>query len=169
MNINKIIIVIGITLAIFITFIFIQFNPFAQTATENKSAEKPPSTVKINDQTFNIHVARTDEEKQRGLSGRESLPLDEGMLFLFEEPNQYTFWMKEMQFPIDIIFINDETIVSISENATPPTELNENPQCNVDVNCYTADQPANRVLEINAGLAKKHNIKPGDKVELNLQ
>lgn len=166
MNVNKIIITVGIILAIFITFIFIQFNPFTNVATQNSSSQgKPAATARINNQTYYIYVARTEEEKQRGLSGRESLPTDEGMLFIFDTRDRHSFWMKEMNFPIDIIFIDGDTIVSISENAQPPADNADTG----DLQVYSPTEPADKALEVNAGLAKKHNLKPGDKVQIKLQ
>lgn len=157
MSINKIIIAIGIILVIFITFIFMQFNPFGKSAS---TADKPAATVTIKNQTFNVLIAKTEEEKQKGLSGREALPQDQGMVFLFEEPSIHSFWMKDMKFPIDIIFINENKIVSIIENAKPDNSENRP--------LYQPTAPSNTVFEINAGLAKKYNFKPGDTVELKI-
>jgi uncharacterized membrane protein (UPF0127 family) len=159
MSVNKIIIFIGILFAIFITFIFIQFNPFGKSASE--TASTAGATVVIKDQTFSITVAQTEQEKQKGLSGVASLPLEEGKLFIFEKPGTYAFWMKDMKFPIDIIFINGDKIVSIAENAKPVTS-GEFP-------VYQPTGPSDKALEINAGLSKKYNFKPGDKVEINLK
>lgn len=157
MSVNKIILAIGILFAIFIAFIFIQFNPFGRAAS---TTGENPSSVTINDQTFTVSVAETEEEKQKGLSGIASLPLNEGKLFLFEKPDTYSFWMKEMKFSIDIIFINGDTIVSIAENAKPVTSGT--------LPTYKPTGPSDKVLEISAGLSKKYNFKPGDKVELEL-
>lgn len=158
MSVNKIILVIGIMFAIFIAFIFIQFNPFGKTASTTGAN---PSTVTINDQTFNVSIAETEEEKQKGLSGIDSLPMNEGKLFMFEKPDLYAFWMKDMKFPIDIIFINGDTIVSITENAKP-VETGDLPT-------YQPTEPSDKALEINAGLSKKYNFKPGDKVAIEIK
>jgi uncharacterized membrane protein (UPF0127 family) len=147
---NKIIIAIGIIFAIVIAFILIQFNPFT------KNTRKNVPTVTVKNQTFSVTVANTEEERQQGLSGTQSLPLTEGKLFLFDSPDTYAFWMKGMKFPLDIIFINDSKIVSIAQNLPPATT--DNPPT------YQPTGPSNAALEINAGLAKKYNFKPGDKV-----
>jgi uncharacterized membrane protein (UPF0127 family) len=156
MGVNKIIVVIGIMFAIFIAFIFIQYNPFGTSA-----APENTSTVTIKNQTFSVSVAETEVDKQKGLSGKASLPLTEGKLFLFDTPDTYTFWMKDMKFPIDIIFINGDTIVSIAENARPVTSGT--------MPLYKPTGSSDKVLEINAGLSKKYNFKPGDKVTIQIK
>lgn len=156
MSVNKIIVVIGIIFAIFIAFIFIQFNPVG-----TNTSQQATSTVTIKDQTFKVSVAETEEDKQKGLSGRASLPLNEGKLFMFDKPGAYTFWMKNMKFPIDIIFINGDTIVSITENAPPATKG--------DAPVYQPTAPSDKVLEISAGLSQKYNFKSGDKVTFEIK
>lgn len=157
MTVNKIIVVIGIMFAIFVAFVFLQFRPLDQAST----GDAKTATATINDQTFTITVAKTEEEKQKGLSGIESLPLDEGKLFIFDQPDTLSFWMKDMKFPIDIIFINDDKIVSIVENAKPVA-------ANTNLPIYQPTAPSDKALEINAGLSKKYNFKPGDTVELKI-
>lgn len=160
MNINKLIVIFGVIAAIVIVFLFIQFSPLNKNASQGKT-----STVTIKDQTFSVTVAETEEEKQKGLSGLDNLPLDEGKLFVFEKPDTYSFWMKDMKFPIDIIYINGDKIVSITENAKPPAENVENPTCET-IGCYQSSGPADKALEINAGLSKKYNFQPGDTVQI---
>jgi uncharacterized membrane protein (UPF0127 family) len=156
MSVNKIIVFIGIIFAVFITFIFIQFKPLDNNASTANTAQK----VTIKDQTFKVSIAKTEEEKQKGLSGLDSLRLDEGKLFLFEKPDTYAFWMKDMKFPIDIIFINGTKIVSITENAKP-VKSGELP-------IYQPTGPSDKALEINAGLSKKYNFKQGDTVTIDI-
>jgi uncharacterized membrane protein (UPF0127 family) len=79
----------------------------------------PPKKTHPN-RTFKIELARTPEEQQKGLSNRASLPEDHGMLFLFDKPAPYGFWMKEMRFPLDIIFIKNKTVVTVDENLPAP-------------------------------------------------
>jgi len=166
MSINKIIVTLGVILAIFITFVFIQFNPANKKVATDKNNF---SLVTIKDQTFSVTVAKTDSERQTGLSNRELLPLSEGMLFTFDKADTYAFWMKDMRFPIDIIFIKDNKIVSITENVEPPASLIKDPKCGINISCYTPTNPANKVLEINAGLSKKYNFKTGDRVTIKLK
>lgn len=115
--------------------------------------------VIISNQTFKLKLAKTPKEQEIGLSETTSLPQNQGMLFVFESPGNYSFWMKNMQIPIDIIYINDDEITQIFEDVQPPA----NP--NADLVIYSPQKASDKVLEINAGLSKKHNFKTGDKVE----
>src|SRR5690349_12394377 len=63
--------------------------------------------ITIDNATFSVVVAKTPEEREKGLSGRDSLAQNSGMLFVFDHPDTYTFWMKGMKFPLDMIFIKD--------------------------------------------------------------
>lgn len=105
-------------------------------------------------------VVLTQEEKRLGLSVFEKLNENEGMLFLYEKEDYYRFWMKDMRFPIDIIWINkDFKIVDITENISPDTF----PQV------FTSKEPAQYILEVNAGFAKNNNIKIGDYIEFDFE
>ena len=117
-----------------------------------EGGEQLPKAI-INGVEIQLEVARTPEEQARGLSDREVLGENAGMLFIFQEPTTPSFWMKEMKFPLDIIWIgNDRRIVDISENIAPETF----PQL------FHPHVPAQYVLEVNAGWAKSHNISVGD-------
>lgn len=152
MSLNKIIIIFIIIIIAFGAFIFYQFS----------RAGVPTSKATIGEHTFLISLAQTQEELEKGLSGRNSLPTDQGMLFVFEEANTYGFWMREMKFPLDIIFINNDRIVSINKNVEPAEENNATPQV------YTPPQPVTKVLEINGGLSDEYGFKAGDQVTLEL-
>lgn len=108
--------------------------------------------IKIGESTVKIEVAISEEDKKRGLSGREFLPEDQGLLFVFELPGFHSFWMKEMNFPIDIIWIGDNLeIIGIEENLDPDSY----PQI------FSPPKPTWLVLEVNAGWAKRHNAEAG--------
>lgn len=123
---------------------------------------KSRATATINKAQFNLLIVKSAEDKEKGLSNRDSLNSKEGMIFLFDTKDTYKFWMRDMRFPIDIIFINDNKIVDIFENVPVPN-ANISP---ADLPQYVPREKANYVLEINAGLAKKNNIKIGDTVIL---
>jgi uncharacterized protein len=125
---------------------------------ETLSFLKKSPTVTISGQSFKVTVATSQLEREIGLSKTKQLLQDQGMIFLFDKPDYYSFWMKNMKFPIDIIYIKSDTIVTIKENAQPPKSNIESPII------YTPTEPANRVLEISAGLAEKYKFKKGDKV-----
>jgi uncharacterized protein len=135
---------------------------FAQgyTAGEKISFLKGAPTIVIANHNFKVTVADSQKEQEIGLSKTKSLTENQGMIFLFQKPDYYSFWMKNMGFPIDIIFINNDTIVSIENNAQAPKSNNEN------LIVYTPTSPSDKVLEIQAGLAKKYNFKNGDKIKI---
>lgn len=114
--------------------------------------------VIIQEETFKVQVVKKSEDLQKGLSGRDSLAQNQGMLFVFEKKGDYPFWMKDMNFPLDIIFINDNKIVTIYEQVPSPLYPNEN------LPVYRAKEPINKVLEFNAGTVSKYKIKVGDEV-----
>lgn len=152
MSLSKIIIAFLLLLVVFAGVIFYQFSQGAA----------PAGKATVKEHTFNVFLALTPEEQQKGLSGRNGLGKDQGMLFIFDKPGDLTFWMKDMKFPIDIIFINGNRIVSIAENAPAPKSPEET------LPLYRATGPADKVLEINAGLAKEYDLKPGDTLTFEL-
>lgn len=119
---------------------------------------KKNPTVTINGHKLELTVADSQEEREIGLSETKSLPQEKGMIFLFEKPGFYSFWMKNMKLPIDIIYINDDQIVTIQNNVQPVKEQ-ESPIV------YTSTEPSDKVLEINAGLARAYGFKKGDMVK----
>lgn len=115
--------------------------------------------VRIKNSTFFVEIAKTDVERGRGLSGRSSLPENAGMLFVFDAPGLYGFWMYGMHFSIDIIWISEEgRVVYIVEKAPP---------CQPDATCevFRPQEEAKYVLEVNAGVCEKLGLKVGDLVE----
>ena len=111
--------------------------------------------VKIAGQTVKVELALTMQAQAQGLSGRKILEENEGMLFVFKNSGRYSFWMKDMNFPIDIIWL-DETlhIVYIIKNAEPSSYPNT----------FTPNLEAKYVLEVPTGFSKKNNLKEGDDV-----
>lgn len=120
------------------------------------------SQVTINDKTFSVDVADTREEREKGLSGRKKLDAGEAMLFVFEETGLHTFWMKDMKFNLDIIFIKDDKIVTIHKNVEKPSP----DLAPAELEHYAPRESANFVLEINSGLSDKYSFKEGDTVKI---
>ena len=114
------------------------------------------SYVKINDHIIKVEIAREPDEQKQGLSDRESLCADCGMLFVFPNKQVRSFWMKNMNFSLDIIWIRDNGIAHISENLTPEGESPKK--------TYSSILPVNYVLEVNAGITNMLGIKVGDEV-----
>lgn len=113
---------------------------------------KKPLVI-INGVKVAVEVRDTSAERQQGLSGRERLGEDEGMLFVFEQPGIYPFWMKDMKFPLDFVWMRENKVVDLREKVGI-TEMNIKP-----------GQPADKVLEVNSGWIEKHKIKVGDEVK----
>src|SRR3989338_4166298 len=124
----------------------------AQNYLKNKtffSLGKDP-TITINEQTFELIVAKSPEEKEIGLSETKSLPENKGMIFSFDDPGYYSFWMKNMKIPIDIIYINNDEITTVLKNLHPHEDPEKSPII------YAPTEQSNMVLEINAGLSEKY-------------
>jgi uncharacterized membrane protein (UPF0127 family) len=128
------------------------------TSCTTKTTPLPQSKIKINNTTINTEIATTQEEQAKGLGGKIKLGENDGMLFVYKNKENLTFWMKDMNFPIDIIWIADNKIVDISPN-TPLFTNNK-------ITTIQTNQPTNQVLEVNAGFADKHKIKIGDQIEI---
>ena len=107
-------------------------------------------------------MAETDAEIELGLSYRESLPADTGMLFQLGYGDTYPrVWMKGMEFPLDIIWIDKWKVVDIHHNV--PNEPLDTPE--EELPLYIPASPVDMVLEVNAGYAKEHDIQVGDNLE----
>lgn len=123
-----------------------------------------PSYAEMGGKRFSLLLAKTDKEKVAGLSNTNSLRQDQGMLFIFSQKGYYPFWMRNMKFPLDIIFIDTNTIVDIFQNLPPASTSSDLSKIPV----FRPKKQANFVLEVTAGIAKKNNIKIGDKVSLKI-
>jgi uncharacterized membrane protein (UPF0127 family) len=110
--------------------------------------------IKVGEASFNVEIADTPTLRAKGLSGRDYLPTDSGMLFVFPYSAVEKFWMKGMKFPIDIIWIKEDLVVGMTIGAEPE----EGP----DYTIYSSPEAIDKVLEINAGLVQKLGIKVGD-------
>jgi uncharacterized membrane protein (UPF0127 family) len=109
-----------------------------------------------------VDIAITDKQLQDGLAIKNSLQEREGMLFFLGEPRKASFWMKDMKFPIDIIWLNESfSIVHIEEALQP---------CESIFSCksYKPNSDALYVLETIAGFANKHDLKKDDVINFQL-
>lgn len=119
-------------------------------------SEPTKTLVVIGSASFVTEVADTSEKRELGLGKRDSLPPRHAMYFPFPTSYRWVFWMKDMRFPIDIIWIKDGVVVDVTKNAPVPHDG--------ITDRFSPSEPVNGVLEINAGEADELNIKPGDKV-----
>jgi uncharacterized membrane protein (UPF0127 family) len=157
---NKIVALFGIVFLVFAIIVFFQIN--AKTI-DNLLHRSPTSNVTINSATFKVEIAKTQTELMNGLSGRNSLAQDQGMLFVFEKPSNYSFWMRGMKIPLDFVFIKDNKVVRVFENVPAAAAGDANPPQ------FGSDVVSDKILEINAGLVKKYKIKAGDTVTFQLK
>jgi len=104
-----------------------------------------PETIEIEGKTFKLEIADEPEELTQGLSGREKLAQDYGLLFVFPKPGRHGFWMKDMKFPIDIIWLNENReVIGITKNLEPSSY----PQV------FYPPSEIKYALEINTGIIK---------------
>jgi len=108
---------------------------------------------------FNVEIASTNEERQRGLMFRQKMAEDSGMLFLFPTEQKVAFWMKNTLIPLDLLYIDREgRILQIAKNTVPLSEQ-----------ALPSLNPVSAVLEINAGLTDRLVILPGDLTKMRPQ
>ena len=113
-------------------------------------------TIEIGGERIKAHVRDTPKARAEGLSGWEALSDGEGMLFVFSEDGHHTFWMKDMNFPIDIVWMDESLkIVHIEKNISPETYPK----------VLRPTEKSLFVLEISAGQSDLLNIKVGDEVK----
>lgn len=132
----------------------------------DSNVAKDPEVKKVNviigEVVVPSEIADTDQSRELGLSYRKQLDAKSGMLFSFNSLIKPVFWMKDMLFPLDIIWIREDKIVDIHENVPvpePSASLNQLPK-------YSPKEAVNYVLEVNAGFSKKNDIKVGNVVEI---
>ena len=101
-------------------------------------------------------IAQTPKERSYGLMNREELPMDRGMLFVFDNPQNLSFWMKNTLIPLDIIFIDENKIILNVEEADVEPGVPAN-----NLTRYHSAGPAKWVVEINQGLSASNGIKTG--------
>lgn len=115
--------------------------------------------VEIRGVQISVDVRDTAVGRAEGLSGKKSLDEDSGMLFIFNSPGEYGFWMRDMNFPIDIIWIMDGKIAGISENLKPEPEKSI-----LTLTVHKPPKPVDTVLEVPAGTSARHGWAVGDDV-----
>lgn len=114
----------------------------------------------LNGQVISLEIAQTAEDKSRGLSGRNELVKGTGMIFVYDGYYQPKFWMKDMNFPIDIIWLRDNMVIGY-EKSLPPA--GNQPEIT-----YRPPDFINAAIELPAGFIEENNVKIGDKAEINL-
>lgn len=117
------------------------------------------ASVMVGSAEIRVELARSQVDQEKGLSGRNRLPADRGMLFLFGRKGKYPFWMKGMKFPLDFIWIDGGRVVETTEDVPVLDNLGE-------VSIIYPEEVVDKVLEVNAGFIKLHQVAAGDKFEV---
>jgi len=116
--------------------------------------QQDESLLRLDGQSYHITVMRTDAQLQKGLSGTKSLPQGEAMLFDFPSDSQWGMWMKDMNYPIDMVWLNDSReVVYTVKNAQPSS---------YPKTIFKPSVPARYVIELPSGTIEKTGIKNGD-------
>lgn len=147
---SSILFIAVVILLLYIIGAYGQPNHTAVTSTSSKHSI-------IKNFSLVVEIADTEEKRVQGLSGRESLPETEGMLFVWEEAGIHGIWMKDMKFPIDIIWIDENLRVIALESDVSPDTYPET---------FRPNEPAQYILETNAGWIEKNGVILGDVISL---
>lgn len=160
-----IVLMLAVLILFVVSFVFVMKKPAVEKIQEEVSVKKKISwedgafvDILIGEANISAEVAKSENAKEKGLSNRMSLEEGKGMIFIFDNLGIYPFWNKETLIPLDLLWIENDTIVYIGE--LPAFSGGE-------TSVVTPNQKANFVLEANSGFIKKHNIKIGDKVIIN--
>ncbi len=114
--------------------------------------------VQLGDRSITVEVADDPEERVQGLSDREGMAADSGLLFVWEEEGPYQLWMKGMRFPLDFVWLDaSQTVIEVHENVQPQPGA-----ADAELKRYAPDGPSRFVIELNAGAAARLGIDAGD-------
>jgi uncharacterized membrane protein (UPF0127 family) len=128
---------------------------------QTPAADFPYKTgvVSISGHELKVQYADTTDEQQRGLGDRANLAQDQGMYFRFNQTAKEVVWMKNMQFPIDVIWINNSKVVQIDQNLLPQPNT-----ADTQLRLYPSNAEVDAFLETNVGWAADNGIRVGDEV-----
>ncbi|OGH11095.1 MAG: hypothetical protein A2857_02975 [Candidatus Levybacteria bacterium RIFCSPHIGHO2_01_FULL_36_15] len=155
---KKIIFIYLLLVVVLGSFVLIK-SGYIKIPSSNLTQNTNQAYVEVNNNKIKLLLAKTPQEQMAGLSNKDKLDAESGMLFVFKQKDYVQFWMKNMKFAIDMIYISDNKIVDVFQNLKPPSDQKS-------IQIYRPREKANFVLQINAGLAQKYKIKPGDKITL---
>jgi uncharacterized protein len=166
-QVNALIVITVMILLVLSGFKFLAGDALGQTEILNFDESKTKSlphqvNVTINNVKLQADVALTPDEQTKGLAIKDTLKSNEGMLFPYDKPRILSFWMKDMKFPIDILWLNaDKRVAHIEESLQPCSPL-------LPCLSYAPDVQAQYVLETVAGFSSSHGITEGTPVEFEL-
>lgn len=114
--------------------------------------------VQIGDRAITVEVADEPSERTRGLSGRDALPRDGGMLFVWDQPAEYTLWMKDMRIPLDFVWLDaSKRVIKITADVPHQPGATD-----AELVRYTSGPGVLYAIELNAGAAARLGIAVGD-------
>lgn len=143
---------LGVTVIIWSFYTVLQQPAPARYQNTNNQRLTTNSQIRIGDESIPVEIADTDAERNLGLSGRAILENGHGLLFIFDTSSKYGFWMKDMRFPIDIVWIDENwRIISVTRNVAPETYPK----------VFEPERAIRYALELNAGEAEKFGIDTG--------
>jgi len=172
------------TIIICLSSISLQANPSKSSSFYNsleaknqnlfKAIETPndgylQARVIVNGFELTADLAITDDQKTKGLAIKDDLKENESMLFVYEQPSRQGFWMKDMKFPIDIIWLDSNgTVVHIEHNLQPCISILNAGSSILNCPIYTPDKDSLYVLETISGFSQKHDVKIGTNIDFYL-
>lgn len=119
--------------------------------TEKISEQLPTTLMQIGSVTYTLEIAANDAQRARGLMFRDQMPAEHGMIFIFDDEQVRSFWMKNTRIPLDIIYLSDQGKVVSIKSMKP-----------FDEKSVSSEFPARFAIELNAGQAQRCGILPGD-------
>ena len=135
--------------------VFVGSDSF-QAANSCGEVYRKDKTAVVGQTKLQLEVVKKSEDRQKGLSGRTCISEGQGMLFVFEQPGYYRFWMKDMRFAIDMVWVDSsKKVLMVQANVQPKTYPKT----------FNSDKPALYVLEIGAGQAQVFGISVGTSIE----
>ncbi len=144
------------SLGIFLGILTVALAFVLINSSQKTTNSKLNTNLRIGNTNIQVEIVDSAAEIEQGLSIREKLGKNEGMYFVLSKKQIVEFWMKDMRFPLDIIWIAEGKIVGFVENAPIPSGNT--------IPTFTSPQPITHVLEVNAGFVKQRSIKKGDEV-----
>jgi hypothetical protein len=141
---------------IFVVLITVVFTFLYKIETGKNTYKR--TEIKISGVSFNAFISDTETLREKGLSGFSSLKDGEAMLFVFQKPDIYGFWMKDVSFPIDILWLDkDFKVIHMEKNVSPNTYPNS----------FYPSKPAQYAIEFRANLLDKIDLAEGDSVAID--
>jgi hypothetical protein len=142
---------------IFIAAVIIGVVGLMSIPSESKleSVEFPRGIIMIDDVPLEVQIADTEPRRVRGLMFQDQLPYDQGMIFVFDKPGLYSLWMLNMQFPLDMIWFDEEGKIVHIEKDVPPCKT---PLEIASCQSIVPEGQAVYVLEVTSGFVEQNNV-----------